>query len=90
MATTGSHLEALSAFAGFISSYLALMRGVVQQRRVKHQFFCLLAFNLLLNMNLKVFSRTGSSMGCQFIFYFVQVVVYRGHIVAVDGGRSVT
>lgn len=38
MATTGSHLEAISAFAGFISSYLALMRGVVQERRERHHF----------------------------------------------------
>lgn len=38
MSTTGSRLEVLSTLAGFISSYLALMRGVVQQRRAKHHF----------------------------------------------------
>lgn len=68
MATTGSHLEALSAFSGFISSYLALMRGVAQQRRVKHQIFCLSAFNLLLNMNLNTSSRNGSSTSCHLFF----------------------
>lgn len=38
MATTGSRLEMLSAFVNLISSYLALMREVVQQRRAMHHF----------------------------------------------------
>ena len=39
MATTGSHLEALSAFAGFISSYLALMRVVSTVTQSKASIF---------------------------------------------------
>ena len=39
MATTGSHLEALSAFTGFISSYLALMRVVSTVTQSKASIF---------------------------------------------------
>jgi hypothetical protein len=39
MATTGSSLEMLSAFIGFISSYLALMRGISPVTQSKASFF---------------------------------------------------
>lgn len=39
MATTGSGLEMLSTFIGFISSYLALMRGVSPATKSKASFF---------------------------------------------------
>ena len=67
MATTGSHLEALSAFAGFISSYLALMRVVSTVTQSKASIFLFVSI-LLLNMNLNTSSRNGSSTSCHLFF----------------------
>lgn len=57
MATTGSSLEILSTFLGFISSYLALMRGYDQQRRVKHHYFLFGNDISLIKLNPMIHSR---------------------------------
>ena len=51
MATTGSSLEMLSAFIGFISSYLALMRGVSPATKRKASFFLFGSDGSLIKLN---------------------------------------